>query len=68
MSSSTESQRRRRKRLREEGQTEILIALPREHVELLDRLRAMQGAANRGDVIASLIRKLTEAERALSSA
>ena len=68
MPSSVDSQRRRRQRLRAQGKTEILVMLPLEDVEVLDRLRAVQGVASRGDVVASLIRQVTEAGNALKTA
>ena len=48
--SSTEYVRRHRQRLREQGKTEILLTLPLEVVETLDRLRESQGVRSRGDV------------------
>jgi hypothetical protein len=68
MSSSAESQRRHRQRLREQGKTEVLLKLPVEAVEALDRLRATQGGATRGDVVVSLIRQVTEAGNELKQA
>jgi hypothetical protein len=68
MSSSTESQRRHRQRLREQGKTEVLLKLPVEVVETLDRLRAVHGGATRGDVVVSLIRQITEAGNELKTA
>lgn len=63
-----QKQRRYRERLREQGKTEVLLKLPVEAVEVLDRLRAAQGVSCRGDVVVSLIRQVTEAEHALTQA
>ena len=63
---SVDNVRRYRERLREQGKTEILLRLPVDVVEVLDRLRAAQGASCRGDVVVSLIRQATEAENALT--
>jgi len=68
MSSKAEHQRRHRERIRQQGKTEILLKMPLEAVALLDHLRASQGAANRGDVVVSLIRQATENQRELKSA
>ncbi len=64
----TERQRRYRERIREKGKTEILLTLPVETVEILDRLRAAQGVSCRGDVVASLIRQAMEAGNELKIA
>jgi hypothetical protein len=63
-----ESSRRYRERIRKEGKTEVLLKLPVEAVEVLDRLRAAQGVPSRGDVVAFLIQRATEAENALTQA
>ena len=63
-----DSSRRYRERLREQGKTEVLLQLPVEIVEVLDRLRAVQGVSCRGDVVASLIQRATEADNALTQA
>ena len=63
-----EKQRRYRERLRKEGKTEVLLKLPIEVVEVLDRLRTAQGVSCRGDVVVSLIQRATEAENALTQA
>jgi hypothetical protein len=63
-----EKQRRYRERLRKEGKTEVLLKLPVEVVEVLDRLRTVQGVSCRGDVVVSLIQRATEAENALTQA
>jgi metal-responsive CopG/Arc/MetJ family transcriptional regulator len=68
MPSQAEYQRRHRQRFRDEGKTEILLKLPKEDVALLDHLREVQGAANRSDVVVSLIRQLTEAGNELKNA
>lgn len=47
--------RRYRQRLRMNGKTQVLLNLPVEIVEALDRLRDSQGASCRGDVVASLV-------------
>ncbi len=57
---SADDVRRYRERLRKEGKTEVLLKLPVETVEVLDRLRVAQGASSRGDVVVSLIRSMTE--------
>jgi hypothetical protein len=67
MPSEAKYQRRHRERLREQGRTEILLHLPIEDVKTLDRLRAIQGAANRGDVVQALIRQVTEAGNELKT-
>jgi hypothetical protein len=66
--SSTEYVRRHRKRVREQGKTEILLTLPVETVAMLDRLRESQGAASRGAVVVSLIHQVTEAGNELKTA
>lgn len=63
-----DKQRRYRERLREQGKTEVLLKLPVEVVEVLDRLRTAQGVSCRGDVVVSLIRRATEAGYELKSA
>lgn len=63
-----DKQRRYRERLREQGKTEILLKMPLEAVEVLDRLRTAQGVSCRGDVVVSLIRQATEAEYELKRA
>ena len=65
---STEHVRLHRKRIREQGKTEILLTLPVEVVEMLDRLRASQGVRSRGDVVAFLTRQVTEAGNELKQA
>jgi metal-responsive CopG/Arc/MetJ family transcriptional regulator len=65
---STEHVRRHRKRIREQGKTEILLTLPVEVVEMLDRLRASQGVRSRGDVVSFLTRQVTEAGNELKQA
>jgi metal-responsive CopG/Arc/MetJ family transcriptional regulator len=65
---STEHVRLHRKRIREQGKTEILLTLPVEVVETLDRLRASQGVRSRGDVVASLVQQLQEAGNELKIA
>jgi hypothetical protein len=67
-SSSTEHVRRHRRRIREQGKTEILLTLPVEAVEALDRLRAAHGASSRGAVVASLLSQVTEAGNELKNA
>jgi metal-responsive CopG/Arc/MetJ family transcriptional regulator len=61
-------QRRYRSRLREQGNTQILLKLPLEIVEALDRLREVQGVSSRGDVVVSLVQQLQEANNELKSA
>ncbi len=63
-----DSSRRYRERLKKQGKTEVLLQLPVEIVEVLDRLRAAQGVSCRGDVVVSLIQRATEAENALTQA
>ena len=65
---STKHVRLHRKRIREQGKTEILLTLPVEVVEILDRLKAAQGACNRGEVVAFLTRQATEAGNELKQA
>ena len=67
-SSSTEHVRRHRRRIREQGKTEILLTLPVEAVEALDRLRTVHGASSRGAIVASLLRQVTEAGNELKNA
>lgn len=64
----TERQRRYRERIRQQGKTEVLLKLPVEAVEALDRLRTAQGVSCRGDVVVSLIRQAMEAGNALKTA
>ena len=64
----TERQRRYRERIRQQGQTEVLLKLPLEAVEALDRMRAAEGVSSRGDVVASLIRQVMEAGNELTTA
>lgn len=64
----TERQRRYRERIRQQGKTEVLLKLPVEAVEALDRLRAAQGVSCRGDVVVSLIRQAIEAANVLKTA
>ena len=65
---STEHVRRHRKRIREQGKTEILLTLPVEAVETLDRLREVHGAPSRGAVVVSLLRQVMEAGNDLKTA
>ena len=65
---STVHVRRHRKRIREQGKTEILLTLPVEVVETLDRLRESQGVRSRGDVVVSLVQQLQEAGNELKNA
>ena len=67
-SSSTEGVRRYRARIRQQGVTEILLRLPVETVEAIDRLREMRGAANRSAAVALLIHRALEAESELKTA
>ncbi len=68
MPRSAEYQRRYRQRIREEGKTEVLLTLSVEEVEIMDRLRAVQGASSRGDIVGALIRRVAEAGYELKSA
>lgn len=58
-----ERQRRYRQRIREQGKKEILLKLPVETVEALDRMRAEQGASCRGDVVAALVATRQQSRR-----
>jgi len=62
--SSAEHVRLHRQRKREQGKTEILLTLPVETVEALDRLRTIQGAPNRGVVVASLVSLVQQLQEA----
>lgn len=68
MPRSAEYSRRYRQRMREEGKTEVLLTLSIEEVEIMDRLRAVQGASSRGDVVGALMRKVAGADYELKTA
>jgi len=68
MPRSAEYSRRYRQRMREEGKTEILLTLSLEEVEIMDRIKAAQGASSRSDAMGALMRQVAEAGYELKTA
>jgi hypothetical protein len=68
MPRSAEYSRRYRQRMREGGKTEVLLTLSFEEVEIMDRLKAVQGASSRSDAIGALIRQKAEDQPELKTA
>ena len=68
MTLSAETSRRYRERLRQQGMTEVLLKLPHETLQVIDRFRDEHGASSRSDVVASLIYRALEAENTLKTA
>lgn len=64
---SAEYSRRYRERIQQQGGREILLKLPAETIETIDRLRDARGAANRSDIVASLLNRALEAENELKT-
>lgn len=67
-SPSVQYVRRYRERIQQQGAKEVLLKLPVETIATIDRLRDARGAANRSDIVASLIYRALEAENALKTA
>lgn len=53
----TDKDRAYRRRLAAEGQHQLVVALPRETVALLDKLKERQGLRNRSQVLLQLIER-----------
>jgi hypothetical protein len=53
----TDKDRAYRRRLAAEGQHQLVVALPRETVALLDELKERQGLRNRSQVLLQLIER-----------
>jgi hypothetical protein len=62
-----EHTRRYRERIRQQGERQVLLKLPIETIEALDRVRDERGERSRSDVLVSLIHRALEDESELKT-